>query len=412
MIEVSDLGKRYSLEALRSRTDTLRDHLGSRLRAGRPSDGGETIWALRHVSFEVLPGEVLGVIGPNGAGKSTLLKILARVTRPTEGSARVRGRAAALLEIGTGFNPELSGRENILLSGAILGMSRVEIERKFDAIVDFAETGPFLETPVKRYSSGMYVRLAFSVMAHMECNVLLVDEALAVGDAEFQRKCLSVMAAASREGRTLLVVSHDLSVVQTLCTRALLLDHGNIVVDGSVNDALERYASGMGGGAADILYFEDAPVLPAQLTCLRWRGDSSGGEGAVVCEYVVRQGGEDSVLSLEVRNAAEVVVLYTDDQDLAEPRKRAMGNHRAVARLPVHLLAPGEYLVSARLGNPGSSNAHEPSARLVFHRRDPGDGTRRFGPGGPGVLWAPTTWEYVEGATGIAQASSDRPKRI
>jgi len=394
IIEAADLGKRYSLEALRSRTDTLRDHLGSRLRAGRPTDGGDTIWALRHVSFEVFPGEVLGVIGPNGAGKSTLLKILARVTRPTEGSAHVRGRAAALLEIGTGFNPELSGRENILLSGAILGMSRAEIERKFDAIVDFAEIGPFLETPVKRYSSGMYVRLAFSVMAHMECNVLLVDEALAVGDAEFQRKCLAVMAGASREGRTLLVVSHDLSVVQTLCTRALLLDRGDIVVDGPVHDALERYASSMGGGAAETLVFADAPALPAQLTALRWLERSPG---SVACDYVIREGGQESVLGLEVRNAAEVVVLYTDDSEVADRRKRLAGRHRVIAHLPVDLLAPGEYLVSARLGTPGALDAHEPSERLVFRRRDPGSGSRRFGPGGPGVLSSPASWEYREG---------------
>src|SRR5262249_33070476 len=196
-------------------------------------DEVEEFWALRDVSFEVKQGEVLGIIGRNGAGKSTLLKILSRITEPTEGRARLRGRVASLLEVGTGFHPELTGRENIFVNGAILGMTRAEMRRKLDAIVAFADVEKFLDTPVKRYSSWMYVRRPFAVAAHLEPEILVVDEVLAVGDAEFQRKCLGRMRDASQQGRTVLFVSHNMAAVQSLCSRALLLERGRIAVDDS-----------------------------------------------------------------------------------------------------------------------------------------------------------------------------------
>lgn len=201
----------------------------------------EEFWALREVSFEVKPGDVVGIIGRNGAGKSTLLKILSRITQPTEGRVRIRGRAASLLEVGMGFHPELTGRENIFVNGAILGMRRVEIARKFDEIVAFAEVEKFLDTPVKRYSSGMYVRLAFAVAAHLEPEILIVDEVLAVGDAQFQKKCLGKMHEASRGGRTVLFVSHNLAAVQALCSRAIWLDRGVVSYEGSVDECISRY---------------------------------------------------------------------------------------------------------------------------------------------------------------------------
>src|SRR5207245_2821375 len=203
----------------------------------------EIFWALRDVSFEVKRGEVVGIIGANGAGKSTLLKILNRITEPTTGGADVYGRVGALLEVGTGFHPELTGRENIFLNGAILGMSRAEIRQKFDEIIAFAEIEKFLDTPVKRYSSGMYVRLAFAVAAHLEPEILLVDEVLAVGDAAFQSKCIGKMEGVAREGRTVVFVSHDMAAVESLCTRCFLLDGGRLELSGTPHEVTTHYVA-------------------------------------------------------------------------------------------------------------------------------------------------------------------------
>ena len=215
----------------------------------------EDFWALRNVSFEVRQGEVIGIIGRNGAGKSTLLKILSRITEPTEGRVRIKGRVASLLEVGTGFHPELTGRENVFLNGAILGMHRVEIKRKFDEIVAFAEVEKFLDTPVKHYSSGMYVRLAFAVAAHLEPEILIVDEVLAVGDAQFQKKCLGKMQDVSqKQGRTVLFVSHSMPAVTRLCQRAVLLDEGRILLDGDAQSVATRYLNTHLGTSAERLW--------------------------------------------------------------------------------------------------------------------------------------------------------------
>lgn len=250
-IVVRDLGKEYELGdgAGAFRYEALRDHIvqAGRSLARRLSDPSrrvparEKFWALRDVSLEVARGQVVGIIGRNGAGKSTLLKILSRITRPTVGYADLHGRVGSLLEVGTGFHPELTGRENVFLNGAILGMRRAEIVRAFDAIVDFAGVSAFLDTPVKRYSSGMYVRLAFAVAAHLETEILLVDEVLAVGDVEFQRKCLGKMQSVVREGRTVLFVSHNMAAVKSLCDRAVLLDAGRVTVDGPVDEVVDAY---------------------------------------------------------------------------------------------------------------------------------------------------------------------------
>ncbi|MEE3715170.1 ABC transporter ATP-binding protein [Tumidithrix elongata RA019] len=253
IIQVENLSKKYIIgHQPQERYVALRDvltngikSLGQRLRPSKqqvPDPCHEEFWALQDVSFEVKRGDRIGIIGRNGAGKSTLLKILSRITEPTRGRIAIKGRVASLLEVGTGFHPELTGRENIYLNGAILGMSRAEIGRKFDEIVAFAEVEKFLDTPVKRYSSGMYVRLAFAVAAHLEPEILIVDEVLAVGDAQFQKKCLGKMEDVGKEGRTVLFVSHNIEAIKTLCTRGLLLEKGIIKLQEDVYTAVDLYS--------------------------------------------------------------------------------------------------------------------------------------------------------------------------
>jgi homopolymeric O-antigen transport system ATP-binding protein len=244
-IEVRDLGKRFEIGAEQGGAQLLTEKISERVKSlGRRPKTTE-FWALRDVSFDVAHGESVGVIGHNGAGKSTLFKILSRVTYPTVGEARLRGRVGALLEVGTGFHPELTGRENVFLNGAILNMTRADIARRFDEIVEFADIGPFLDTPVKRYSSGMQLRLAFSVAAHLEPEILIVDEVLAVGDTAFQQKCLGRMENASREGRTVLFISHNLATVQNLCDRAIMLADGQISAVGKTHEVIEAYVAGI-----------------------------------------------------------------------------------------------------------------------------------------------------------------------
>ena len=248
-ILVRGIGKRYKIGATQQRTDTLRDlitaqaaRIGSSLRGkNHRSDEADHIWALRDVNFEVKRGQALGIIGRNGAGKSTLLKVLSRVTDPTEGYGELRGRVGSLLEVGTGFHPELTGRENIFLNGAILGMHKKEIEARFDEIVAFSEVEKFIDTPVKRYSSGMYLRLAFAVAAHLEPEILVVDEVLAVGDADFQRKCLGKMGDVANSGRTVLFVSHNMSAILRLTQDSIVLDKGKVLLRAPSSEAVDFY---------------------------------------------------------------------------------------------------------------------------------------------------------------------------
>ena len=247
IIQVNNISKQYRVGGSSNVAPTLREALLAALkvpfngRNGKPANGADLFWAVNDINFEVHPGEIVGIIGRNGAGKSTLLKIISRIIKPTRGEVNIYGRVGSLLEIGTGFHPDLSGRENIFLNGAIIGMRREEMRRKFDAIVAFAEVERFLDTPVKYYSSGMYMRLAFAVAAHFEPEVLILDEVLAVGDAFFQGKCLEKMREVRREGRTIFFVSHDLASVQRFCTRALLLESGQLVQDGPVAEVTDRY---------------------------------------------------------------------------------------------------------------------------------------------------------------------------
>jgi lipopolysaccharide transport system ATP-binding protein len=255
VIKVENLGKKYTIRHQQSeRYIALRDvmarsfkNVGGKLfspftgRHSSSADSKEDFWALKDVSFEIKEGKRVGIIGRNGAGKTTALKLLSRITEPTTGRIEITGRVASLLEVGTGFHPELTGRENIFLNGAILGMTRAEIKKKFDEIVDFAEIEKFLDTPVKRYSSGMYVRLAFAVAAHLEPKILIVDEVLAVGDAQFQKKCLGKMEEVGKEGRTVLFVSHNMGAVLSLCNHAILLDKGELLLEGAVSMVVDQY---------------------------------------------------------------------------------------------------------------------------------------------------------------------------
>ncbi|MEH2384221.1 MAG: ABC transporter ATP-binding protein [Nostoc sp.] len=253
VIRVENLGKKYIIgHQQQERYTALRDVIANKVKSfgnliqnpkSKIQNSQEEFWALKDVSFEIKQGDRVGIIGRNGAGKSTLLKILSRITEPTQGSIKIKGRVASLLEVGTGFHPELTGRENIYLNGAILGMGKVEIKRKFDEIVAFAEVEKFLDTPVKRYSSGMYVRLAFAVAAHLEPEILIVDEVLAVGDVQFQKKCLGKMDDVSQEGRTVLFVSHNMSSIEFLCSHAMLLNKGKLVKEGTPKNCINYYLS-------------------------------------------------------------------------------------------------------------------------------------------------------------------------
>lgn len=303
VIEVERLAKRYTLRHEQPRHDTLRDLLTHGARAWwrrraaeSTSARQEAFWALRDVSFQVAEGDRLGIIGRNGAGKSTLLKVLSRITEPSAGQVRMRGRVASLLEVGTGFHPELSGRENIYLNGAILGMRRQEIRRRFDEIVAFSDVERFLDTPVKRYSSGMYVRLAFAVAAHLEPEVLIVDEVLAVGDQEFQKKCLGKMQAVGQEGRTVIFVSHNLAAVSQLCRSALLLSDGQVEAAGPVGEVVSAYLSRAqrAGGSAELT---GGPLRPGtQAARFTW-AEVQDASGAPCREFSL---GEDVAVSFRL----------------------------------------------------------------------------------------------------------------
>jgi lipopolysaccharide transport system ATP-binding protein len=341
------------------------------------SDAGnpryEEFWALQDVSLNIYQGERVGIIGRNGAGKSTMLKILSRITEPTRGSIRLRGRVASLLEVGTGFHPELTGRENIFLNGAILGMGKTEISRKFEAIVDFAEVEKFLDTPVKHYSSGMYVRLAFSVAAHLESDILIVDEVLAVGDAGFQKKCMGRMESVANEGRTVLFVSHNMGAISELCSRAILLDKGRKVADGNVAEIINQYSQMT---ATRGQYFADGVKDAGRacvITAIRLLNNTGMETGqfdlnetiAVEFEYRVNEKLKGLQLALTVsRNMIDV--LHTFESDQLGPVESAMpGLYRARHVLPGMFLKAGGYTLSLHLGTPDKL-IHELSSVVRF----------------------------------------------
>lgn len=320
--------------------------------------GGEYVWALKDINFDVKQGEVLGIVGKNGAGKSTLLKILSRVTSPTTGSLRARGRIASLLEVGTGFHPELTGRENVFLNGAILGMTKQEIRKKFDEIVAFAGVERYIDTPVKRYSSGMYVRLAFGVAAHLESEILIVDEVLAVGDAEFQNKCLGKMKdVSSSEGRTVLFVSHNMGAVRNLCTQGLLMQYGTVVKQGETADIIDAYLSG-GSDAERLLQWEpgteptkdELTVLGVQVLDDKGRIDSiiTNSEPLLVeIDYRLSRPIRELRVTVSLHTSDGVHIFSTSDYLFQpEDRMRPAGKHKSTCIIPGRLLNAGAYTIT------------------------------------------------------------------
>jgi lipopolysaccharide transport system ATP-binding protein len=366
-VRVMSLGKQYRLGTDRAAPEMLRERLaiaargfGQRLRRGwrgerRGRDDASTIWALHEVSFDVGAGEIVGIIGGNGAGKSTLLKILSRITAPTTGRAEIRGRVASLLEVGTGFHPDLTGRENIFLNGAILGMKRQEIHRKLDAIVEFAEVERFLDTTVKHYSSGMYLRLAFAVAAHLEPEILIIDEVLAVGDARFQRKCLGKIDAVARGGRTVLFVSHNMAAVQRLCTTAMLLDRGRVVFRGDPRATVARYLAEEGRVKYQAtMASEDPQVLEAELVT------SSGASMARACitdPIAIRMrvrlpgqsGGTRCGIGILAADGTTIFTSNLDDVEMDIPPGPC--EFEAMVTIPADTLLAGEYHVVTCLWN-------------------------------------------------------------
>ncbi len=359
-IRVENLGKLYHIGA-GAHHDTLRDAVASTFRRSRqpyhPSN--DTIWALKHISFDVAHGEVLGIIGPNGAGKSTLLKILSRITEPTTGRARINGRVGSLLEVGTGFHPELTGRENIYLSGAILGMTRAAIDRTFDEIVAFSGVEKFLDTPVKRYSSGMRVRLGFAVAAHLDPEILLIDEVLAVGDAQFQKKCLGKMGAVSQEGRTVLFVSHNMTAVQSLCQRAVWLDDGHLIQDGHSDRVVASYLNLHATKRHEQVWADPAVAPGNGLVRLQrvWveSEDRSQGPDLIPREAPLSIGVEYQQLDASVQLHVTLQIYVeqqtiafasasSQDRDWADWAQRT-GPIRCVCTIPAHLLNTGQHRV-------------------------------------------------------------------
>jgi lipopolysaccharide transport system ATP-binding protein len=320
----------------------------------------EAFWALRDVSFDVSLGQVVGIVGRNGSGKSTLLKILSRVVAPTSGQVAIRGRVGSLLEVGAGFHPELTGRENVYLSGAVLGMSRAEVGACFDEIVAFAEIERFLDAPVKRYSSGMYVRLAFAVAAHLRTEIVIVDEVLAVGDTRFQKRCLSKMNEVVREGRTVLFVSHNLGSVRELCGRGLLLDAGRIVADGPVDDVLARYLESIAETSGRACTFADDPAKRVRIRGVRVESPARGAAQPldiadpveVELDYIVREALTGVNLGIVVsREGVPVFSSFDIDTNPAAFEHRPAGEYRCRIALPRRLLKAGLYTVTAGVGH-------------------------------------------------------------
>lgn len=358
IISIRGVGKRFVLGESAGH-DTLRDHLAAGIRSliGRKNtqNTAREHWALRNVSFDVNEGEIVGIIGHNGAGKSTLLKILSQISEPTEGEIRIRGRIASLLEVGTGFHPELTGRENIFLNGAILGMTRAEIRSKFDEIIAFAEVEKFLDTPVKRYSSGMYVRLAFAVAAHLEPEILVIDEVLAVGDASFQKKCLGKMDSIARQGRTVLFVSHNMAAIRQLCSRCLLLHEGQIVETGDSATVTESYfhrATGDGSAEEIARQFKALPqdnAMRLDALTIRQHGKSvaiiqSGAPMEVEIRWTVLERTPGLRVFFDLLDHDQILLVRTFNDDHADtlPTMEA-GSYISVATLPANLLAPRAY---------------------------------------------------------------------
>ena len=377
VIRVDRLSKRYRVggraQAQRRLGEALGDLVLAPFRKLREYPKDETFWALKDVSFAVNQGEVLGIVGKNGAGKSTLLKILSRITEPTEGRAELRGRVASLLEVGTGFHGELTGRENVYLNGTFLGMRKREIERKFDAIVAFSEVDRFIDTPVKRYSSGMYVRLAFAVAAHLEPEILLVDEVLAVGDAEFQRKCLGKMNDIAQQGRTVLFVSHNMAAVQRLCSSAILLREGKVPFSGDAASVVAEYLRGDGLGGPRFRA-EKETGRPQLLSVDLLDARKVAIERPLSTEpfvfdiaYLLPNRSPGTRVGVGILSVDGITVFTSNTRDVAAEVPSDAGRYRARVVVPGNVLLAGDYHVAVCIYNDGEIlDLHEPAMAFTI----------------------------------------------
>jgi lipopolysaccharide transport system ATP-binding protein len=414
-ISVRDVSKLYRLYLKNERSQDLTVRVASALAAplsnlrrlrsldefGR-EHSESTLYALRNISFDVKAGDVVGVIGRNGAGKSTLLKILSRITRPTSGRVEMRGRLSSLLEVGTGFHPELSGRENIFLNGVIIGMRKAEVRRKLDEIVAFSGVERFLDTPIKRYSSGMKVRLAFAVAAHLEPDILVIDEVLAVGDAEFQQKCLGAMAAFGQRGRTVLFVSHNLAAVQSLCKRGIVLERGHMRFDGAVDSAIENYIETIDAGRQGSLLDDGIESDGFVLKELAVGGDADGGEGMVragsPCTIRVAVTGRTDVPSIVVTvwlsgGFGERVLLLSSR--LAGASVQGFSERLdCEIRIDQLMLMPGHYHLNVALFTAGGERlaAWEQVQGVEVHPDPAAPPLSLPSVGARGVVYAPASW--------------------
>jgi lipopolysaccharide transport system ATP-binding protein len=414
-IRVHNLSKQYVLRhEQKNPYGSLRDSLStatSRLvRAIKHPLGGhdrddqryEEFWALDDVSFEVEPGERVGIIGRNGAGKSTLLKILSRITAPTKGQVTLKGRVASLLEVGTGFHPELTGRENIYLNGAILGMGKAEIRRKFDAIVDFAEVEKFLDTPVKRYSSGMYVRLAFAVAAHLETDILVVDEVLAVGDAGFQKKCMAKMESVAHDGRTILFVSHNMGAVAELCSRAILLGKGKVLKDGAIAGVIEEYIAQVNtGGIVAVNNKSKFPIYVTEIKLYDAKGVLTasipmGSEAVAEISYSVEETLSNVTMAMLIsRNGTPLLYSYDHDMGCTQSDMiRSKGEYVSRIKIPTALFKEGQFSIHAAIGV-GQSNMTDENASMAFEifNHSINSEHKSFRADRQGHLYMPLEWE-------------------
>jgi lipopolysaccharide transport system ATP-binding protein len=419
-ISVEKLGKRYQIahqhDPYGRLTESLWNAIRSPARLIRKGNAPaiESFWALRDVSFEISPGDVVGVIGRNGAGKTTLLKILSRITEPTEGSARLRGRVGSLLEVGTGFHPELTGRENVFMSGAVLGMRRADITRRFDEIVEFAGVEQFLDTPVKRYSSGMQVRLGFAVAAHLEPDILFIDEVLAVGDAEFQKKCLGKMSEIGQQGRTILFVSHSMPAVLRLCDRALLLDGGRVIAHGPSPDVVRSYLEADVGQTSHRSWNESRTAPGDEVARLRsirvhQQGSPDGDTVQITqpidveVEYASTSPGHlRPSVNLHFFNDQNICLFVTNDFNNVEWSRRARRSEfvQATCHIPANFLAEGRVTVTVAVSsyNPLVVHAIERDA-VAFHVVDRSEGSGVRGPyvnEWPGVVRPMLEWDVSE----------------
>ncbi len=410
-IRIEGLSKRFRLGQQGRGVSSLREAITAGVRSivGTTRDKNDKasrdLWALRGLSCDIPAGQAVGVIGHNGAGKSTLLKVLSEITSPTEGRVEVTGRLASLLEVGTGFHPELTGRENIYLNGAILGMTRREISSKFDDIVAFAEVDRFLDTPVKRYSSGMYTRLAFAVAAHLEPDILVVDEVLAVGDAAFQKKCLGKMSDVAHEGRTVLFVSHNMGAIRSLCDRAILLERGKLMADGTPDEVIDAY---LDAGANDTEHdgelFFDGEQRPGddqlRLTQLRLLGPSGRPQSAftvtapiqIEIGYEVLRPIRGMRVNLQLLTHDGQIAFTTCDQD-AQISEMPVGEYRSVCTVPSGLLNLGAYCVSISAGIPGVKRFLAEPQKMSFVTTGASNGGSSFPEAWPGVVCPALSWQ-------------------